>query len=125
MNERIKELAVLANLLPNEIGPKAQTRHMKKKEEDLEKFAQLVISDIVKTMVVCNEDFYYDENTKLGSVKPTFYIEGAACKTMGTELTAEYYDSTFNEYEIRGTGWYNLNENFVKYLFDLAFNDEK
>ena len=43
MNERIKELAVEAGLLPREIGPVVETRHMKKKEQDLEKFAELII----------------------------------------------------------------------------------
>jgi len=45
MNERIRELAERAGLLPKTIGPVVETRHMKKKEQDLEKFAMLVIQD--------------------------------------------------------------------------------
>jgi len=46
MNERIKELAEQAGLLPREIGPVLETRHMKKKEQDLEKFAELIVKDV-------------------------------------------------------------------------------
>jgi len=45
MNERIKELAEQAGLLPKEIGPVVETRHMKNKQQDLEKFAELIIRE--------------------------------------------------------------------------------
>ncbi len=45
MNERIKQLAVEAGLLPREIGPVVETRHMKKKEQDIEKFAELIVRE--------------------------------------------------------------------------------
>jgi hypothetical protein len=45
MNERIKELAEQAGLLPKTIGAVVETRHMKKKEQDLEKFAELLIRE--------------------------------------------------------------------------------
>jgi hypothetical protein len=45
MNERIKQLALQAGLLPREIGPVVETRHMKKKEQDLEKFAELIVRE--------------------------------------------------------------------------------
>ena len=47
MNERIRELAEQAGLLPREIGPVVETRHMKKKEQDLEKFAELIVRECV------------------------------------------------------------------------------
>ena len=47
MNQRIKELALQAGLLPREIGPVVETRHMKKKEQDLEKFAELIVRECV------------------------------------------------------------------------------
>jgi hypothetical protein len=47
MNERIRELAEQAGLLPKEIGPVVETRHMKKKEQDLEKFAELIVRECV------------------------------------------------------------------------------
>jgi len=45
MNERIKQLAEQAGLLHKQIGPTLETRHMKKKEQDLEKFAKLIVRE--------------------------------------------------------------------------------
>lgn len=45
MNQRIKELAEQAGLLPKEIGPVVETPHMKKKQQDLEKFAELIVRE--------------------------------------------------------------------------------
>jgi hypothetical protein len=47
MNERIRELAEQAGLLHKQIGPCVETRHMKKKEQDLEKFAELIAREIL------------------------------------------------------------------------------
>lgn len=47
MNERIRKLAEQAGLLPKTIGPVVETRHMKKKEQDLEKFAELIVGECV------------------------------------------------------------------------------
>ena len=55
MNERIKLLAEQAGLLPKEIGPVVETRHMKNKQQDLEKFAELIVrecADIAKHHVM-------------------------------------------------------------------------
>ena len=45
MNERIRELAEQAGLLHKQFGPTVETRYMKKKEQDLEKFAELIINE--------------------------------------------------------------------------------
>jgi predicted fused transcriptional regulator/phosphomethylpyrimidine kinase len=45
MNERIRELAEQAGLLHKQFGPSVETRHMKKKETDLEKFAELIVRE--------------------------------------------------------------------------------
>jgi hypothetical protein len=50
MNERIKELASKAGLLHKQIGPVVETRHMKKKEQDLEKFAELIVRECHETI---------------------------------------------------------------------------
>ena len=55
MNERIRLLAEQAGLLPREIGPVVETRHMKKKQQDLEKFAELIVkecADITHRLIV-------------------------------------------------------------------------
>lgn len=51
MNERIRELAEQAGLLSVTIGPIVETRHMKKKEQDLEKFAELIMQDMHKKVI--------------------------------------------------------------------------
>jgi hypothetical protein len=48
MNERIKELAEQAGLLSNHIGPVVETRHMAKKKQDLEKFAELIVRECIE-----------------------------------------------------------------------------
>jgi hypothetical protein len=45
MNERIEQLAVQAGLLYKQFGPTVETRYMKKKEQDLEKFAELIVRE--------------------------------------------------------------------------------
>ena len=47
MNERIYEAAKQAGLLPRHIGPVVETRHMAKKKQDLEKFAELIVEECV------------------------------------------------------------------------------
>lgn len=48
MNERIRELAERTGLLHKQIGPSVETRHMKKKEQDLEQFAQLIVRECAR-----------------------------------------------------------------------------
>jgi len=45
MNERIKRLAEEAGLLYPQIGPSVETRYMNKKEQELERFADLIIME--------------------------------------------------------------------------------
>ena len=52
MNERIRELAEQAGLLPKEIGPVVETRHMKNKQQDLEKFAELIVRECMSLCVM-------------------------------------------------------------------------
>jgi hypothetical protein len=47
MNERIKQLAEQAGLLSKHIGPVVETRHMAKKKQDLEKFAELIVKECI------------------------------------------------------------------------------
>ncbi len=45
MNERIKELAEQAGLLYPQFGPTVDTRHQRKKRENIEKFAELIVRE--------------------------------------------------------------------------------
>ena len=59
MNERIRLLAEQAGLLHKQIGPTLETRHMKKKEQDLEKFAELIVRDCLD--IVNRHEYSYHE----------------------------------------------------------------
>jgi hypothetical protein len=71
MNERIQELAGQAGLLPREIGPVVETRHMKKKEQDLEKFAELIVRECV---AIC-QDTDGEDNTDAMSGRQDCAVE--------------------------------------------------
>ena len=45
MNERMKELAEQAGLLYPQFGPTVDTRHQRKKRENIEKFAELIVRE--------------------------------------------------------------------------------
>ncbi len=60
MNERIRELAEQAGLLPKEIGPVVETRHMKNKQQDLEKFAELIVKECISK---CDGNGEYKNHT--------------------------------------------------------------
>jgi hypothetical protein len=45
MNDRIRELAEQAGLLYPQFGPGVDTRHHRKKRENIEKFAELIVRE--------------------------------------------------------------------------------
>jgi len=45
MNERIRQLAEECGLLYKQLGPSVETRYMKKKEETLAAFADLIVRE--------------------------------------------------------------------------------
>ena len=55
MNERIKELAIQAGFLHRPFGPTVQTRYTKKKEEQLEKFAELIMEECANILTTNNQ----------------------------------------------------------------------
>ena len=50
MNPIVKKLAERSGLLYEQIGPSVETRYTKKKEQDLERFAKLVIEECVRVV---------------------------------------------------------------------------
>ena len=73
MNERIRELAEQAGLLPKEIGPVVETRHMKNKQQDLEKFAELIVEEMYVFM--CNATDNDKPWPSFNDVKKHFGVE--------------------------------------------------
>jgi hypothetical protein len=60
MNEHIRELAEHAGILHKQFGPSVETRYTKKKEQDLEKFAKLIVAECI----VMADDFECDVNQR-------------------------------------------------------------
>lgn len=60
MNERIRELAEQAGLLYPQFGPTVDTRHQRKKRENIEKFAELIVRECIRHF---NEDYQRDFDT--------------------------------------------------------------
>ena len=90
MNERIRELAERTGLLHKQIGPSVETRHMKKKEQDLEQFAQLIVRECARVQHerFCKEgDVSYDLLMQhFGSLNPLAI--GASDQTAAAEREA-------------------------------------
>lgn len=59
MNDRIKKLAEQAGLLYERLGPSVETRYTKKKEREIERFADLIIMECAELSVG------YTSNVKL------------------------------------------------------------
>jgi hypothetical protein len=76
MNERIRELAEQAGLLPKQLGPSVETRHMKKKEKDLEDFAELIVEECA--------DWIVDNAGAMEHLGPSYFAK-AMKKDFGVE----------------------------------------
>lgn len=113
MNDRIKKLAEEALGTRKHVPPVWQFF-----DAELEKFAELVIKDVVNTMLVEGCDFYHNESNDYGVVTTKFYTgEGNPWHTMrGKEETADFFGHV-----VKGTGYYKLNDEFVKYMIESAF----
>jgi len=81
---------------------------------DPEKFAELLVQDIVSKMEVDGSEFYYNEPNDYGCVTVKFFMgPGHPWHTMrGEEVQADYANGR------RGTGRYLLNKNFATYLLN-------
>lgn len=79
------------------------------------KFAELIVREIVKDLEVEGCDFSYNESNNYGVISTNFFVDGDPERMRGPEVQQKYRDG------IRGSGYYRLNEQFVKYLIDRAF----
>ncbi len=124
MNERIKELTEQANAwypdgYPSaEGGDDAWQNLVIFEKEDLQKFTELIVKEIVSKMAVEGCDFYYNEPNNYGALTVKFFVDGDANQMAGEEIKAQYHDG------IRGTGRYKLNDKFVKHLMKKHFGVE-
>jgi len=62
MNDRIRELAEQAGLLYPQFGPTVDTRHQRKKRENIEKFAELIVRECADYMYTNYPNSRYEVN---------------------------------------------------------------
>ena len=110
MNERIQELMKQA-MEPSGLEGLGGS-YM---ELNPEKFAKLILGELVSKMEVEGGDFYHNESNDYGCVTVKFFTgAGDPWHSMrGEETKAKYVNGV-----IRGTGRYRLNEKFVEYLLE-------
>jgi hypothetical protein len=119
MNERIQELKTQAwdyacsHIPPNALGQKNHEDYF------AEKFAELIVRELVSTMSVEGSDFYYNEPNKYGCVTVQFFVPGDARLMRGEEIQGQFRDG------VRGTGRFKLTERFVEHLMNRHFGDEE
>jgi hypothetical protein len=116
MNERIQELANQAE----EVVFYSPSTGKETKQLNLEKFAELIVRELVsKFEVEGNSDYiYHNEANNWGVITIRHFVDGDPKQMCGEEVQAEYTD------KICGTGRYRLNEKFVEHLMKEYFGVE-
>ena len=115
MNKRIRELADEATRKYDRLGndiPFAQP--------DLEKFAELIVRELVSKLEVDGCEFYYNESNNWGCITVKYFVDGDPDRMRGEEKRAKFWGG-----EVRGTGYYHLNEQFVQHLMEQHFGVEE
>jgi hypothetical protein len=82
---------------------------------DKEKFAELIVREVVSKMEVEGSDFYYNKPNNYGAITVKFFVGGDAKQMTGEEIRSQYHGG------IRGTGRYKLNDKFVEHLMNQHF----
>jgi hypothetical protein len=120
MNERIRELAEQAGFGVRENGSEVYTSKLEHLPitEEIEKFALLIVRELVSTLAVEGSDLYHNEYNDWGAIKVKYFVDGDPNKMLGEELWAQFTDG------FRGTGRYRLNERFVEHLMQQHFGVE-
>jgi len=114
MNERIKELWEQS---------KTSGVHPEFGEYDkysAEKFAELVIEELVNSMSVENSDLYHNEDNNWGCIAVKFWVDGDPSAMLGEQIQSRFADGS-----VRGTGSHRLNHKFVRYLMSKHFENKE
>lgn len=105
MNKRIKELAKEAGA--GEWGDSVVPAMM-----DIEKFAELIVKELVSKIEVEGCDFWYNEINNYGRIKVRFFVGGNPERMCGEEIVRKYVNG------MQPSGFYRLNDEFVKHLME-------
>ncbi len=118
MNERIQKLAAKAVTrfdrdMVGSMEPADSGRWVP--FDNMEKFAELIVRELVSQLEVEGSDFYYNKNNNYGVITVKYFVSGDSNQMCGEEVQAEFHN------EVKGTGRYRLNEKFVEHLMKQNF----
>lgn len=121
MNPRIQTLIDECTTVSDDLVYDGENSYMKTHEYfDKEKFAQLIVRELVSTLEAEYCDFYHNEANDWGCITVKYFVPGDAHLMRGEETKAEYVGGV-----IKGTGRFRLNERFVEYLMKNHFGVEE
>jgi len=89
-------------------------------EKGREKFAELVIEELVNSMSVENSDLYHNEDNNWGCIAVKFWVDGDPSAMLGEQIQSRFADGS-----VRGTGSHRLNHKFVRYLMSKHFENKE
>lgn len=121
MNKRIIELAKEADILEWEVLPWNKDARTPNHENAVKvtKFAELIVRELVSKLEVDGCEFYYNESNNWGCITVKYFVGGDPDRMRGEEKQAKFWGG-----EVRGTGYYHLNEQFVQHLMEQHFGVE-
>lgn len=118
MNQRIQNLAEQSNAWFPEGYPSAEGGDEAWKnlvifeKTDLEKFAELIVAQLVSKLEVEGSDIYHNESNNYGCITVKYFVPGNPNDMIGEETQADFRHGR------AGTGRYRLNDKFIKFLMD-------
>ena len=119
MNERIQQLAEQAGITTNLDTDFFEKDANKWVDYFAEKFAELIVRELVSKLEVDGGEFYYNKSNNWGRITVKYFVDGDPDRMRGEEKQAKFWGG-----EVRGTGYYHLNEQFVQHLMEQHFGVE-
>lgn len=117
MNKRILELAINSATQLHWDFP-SDPKEYTFSPSDVEKFAELIVRELVSQLTVEGSDFYHNECNNYGCITVNYFVAGDPHRMRGEEQQSKFWDG------VRGTGRYYLNEKFVQHLMKQHFGVE-
>lgn len=115
MNKRIQELAEQAGL-----AEAADVRGGYIYPAGIEKFAELIVKELVADLQVEGSNFYYNRYNDQGCITVHYFVSSDPNRMCGESVKAEFGDG-----KIKDTGRYRLNDQFVRHLMERCLGDKQ
>ena len=82
-------------------------------EHKFEKFAELIVKELVADIQVEGSNIYYNRYNDQGCITVHYFVDGDPNRMCGESVKAEFGDG-----KIKDTGRYRLNDEFVRHLME-------